>query len=162
MTHTTRSYPKTEPAVLVFPGQGSQRPSMAAGLLDASPVFAARLRRCAAAVETHLDRSVEGVLRQRPSAPSLDRVEVVQPVHSKTLWYSATRAGSPQRQIRRRAGDAQPHPGVTTGGPRNRSEGCDQRDCTPTADRRRAETESVNTPMTPTWTPIFQGTQEGL
>jgi acyl transferase domain-containing protein len=53
---------------------------MASDLLDASEVFAARLRRCADAIESHVDWSVEDVLRQRPGAPSLDRVEIVQPV----------------------------------------------------------------------------------
>jgi acyl transferase domain-containing protein len=43
-------------------------------------VFAARLRRCADAIETYVDSSVEDVLRQRSGAPSLERVEVVQPV----------------------------------------------------------------------------------
>jgi acyl transferase domain-containing protein len=66
--------------VLVFPGQGSQWAGMAADLIDTSEVFAARLRRCADAVETYVEWSVEDVLRQRPGAPSLDRVEVVQPV----------------------------------------------------------------------------------
>jgi acyl transferase domain-containing protein len=67
-------------AVLVFPGQGSQWSGMAAELLDESAVFAGRLRECAAAVEAHVDWSVEDVLRQRNGAPSLNRVEVVQPV----------------------------------------------------------------------------------
>jgi acyl transferase domain-containing protein len=53
---------------------------MGAELLDASPVFAARLRECASAVGEFADWSVEDVMRQRPGAPSLDRVEVVQPV----------------------------------------------------------------------------------
>jgi acyl transferase domain-containing protein len=66
--------------VLVFPGQGSQWPGMAVDLLDSSDVFAARLRECADAVETYVDWSVEDVLRQRPGAPSLEQVEVVQPV----------------------------------------------------------------------------------
>jgi acyl transferase domain-containing protein len=67
-------------AALVFPGQGAQWPGMAAELLDTSRVFATRLRECADAVEAYVDWSVEDVLRQRPGAPSLDRVEVVQPV----------------------------------------------------------------------------------
>jgi acyl transferase domain-containing protein len=66
--------------VLVFPGQGSQWTGMAADLLDTSEVFAARLRRCADAIGAYVDWSVEDVLRQRAGAPSLDRVEVVQPV----------------------------------------------------------------------------------
>lgn len=72
----------TVPAVLIFPGQGSQWPGMAADLLDASPVFTARLRECGAAVARYVGWDVESVLRQRPGAPTLDRVEIVQP----TLW----------------------------------------------------------------------------
>jgi acyl transferase domain-containing protein len=53
---------------------------MAVDLIDASGVFAARLRECADAIETHVDWSVEDVLRQQPGAPSLDDVDVVQPV----------------------------------------------------------------------------------
>lgn len=54
--------------VLVFPGQGSQWAGMAVDLIDSSDVFAARLRECAEAIETHVDWSVEDVLRQRPFA----------------------------------------------------------------------------------------------
>jgi acyl transferase domain-containing protein len=66
-------------AVLVFPGQGSQWAGMAAELLDTEPVFRARLRECDSAISAFAGWSVEEVLRQRPGAPSLDRVEVVQP-----------------------------------------------------------------------------------
>ncbi|MEU5032134.1 type I polyketide synthase [Streptomyces milbemycinicus] len=66
----------------VFPGQGSQWVGMALALADASPVFAEHFRRCAEAVERHTDYTVESVLRADPGAPSLDRVDVVQPV----LW----------------------------------------------------------------------------
>lgn len=66
--------------VLVFPGQGSQWTGMAVDLIDDSDVFGARLRECADAIEAYVDWSVEDVLRQRPGAPSLEHVEVVQPV----------------------------------------------------------------------------------
>jgi polyketide synthase 7 len=66
--------------VLVFPGQGSQWAGMAADLIDTSDVSAARLRRCADAIGADVDWSVEDVLKQRSGAPTLDRVEVVQPV----------------------------------------------------------------------------------
>ena len=66
--------------VFVFPGQGAQWVGMGAELLDTAPVFASRLRECAAAVEAHVDWSVEAVLRQLDGAPSLDLIEVVQPV----------------------------------------------------------------------------------
>ncbi|MFJ9785948.1 type I polyketide synthase [Amycolatopsis sp. NPDC101161] len=64
--------------VFVFPGQGGQWAGMAAELLDASPVFAARLAECAAALAPHLDWDVVDVLRQ--GTPSLDRTDVLQPV----------------------------------------------------------------------------------
>ncbi|MCM4084181.1 type I polyketide synthase [Paractinoplanes hotanensis] len=66
--------------VFVFPGQGGQWPGMAADLLDTSPAFAARLRECDTALGEHLDYSVEAVLRQEAGTPSLDRLDVVQPV----------------------------------------------------------------------------------
>ncbi|BBB02259.1 putative modular polyketide synthase [Actinacidiphila reveromycinica] len=65
--------------VLVFPGQGSQWPGMAAELLDSSPEFAAMVERCAAALAPCTDWSLVDVLRGAPGAASLDRVDVVQP-----------------------------------------------------------------------------------
>jgi acyl transferase domain-containing protein len=64
--------------VFVFPGQGGQWAGMAAELLAGSPVFAARLAECAAALAPHLDWDVIDVLRQ--GTPSLDRTDVLQPV----------------------------------------------------------------------------------
>ncbi|MGW7064434.1 type I polyketide synthase [Streptomyces sp. NPDC054904] len=63
----------------VFPGQGSQWVGMAAGLLDSSAVFAARVDECAKALEPFTDWSLTAVLRGVEDAPSLDRVDVVQP-----------------------------------------------------------------------------------
>lgn len=82
MTTALVSPPSTHPApaaVLLFPGQGSQWAGMAAGLLDTAPVFAARFRECDCAIGEFTDWSVEDVLRQRPGAPALSRVEIVQP-----------------------------------------------------------------------------------
>ncbi|MEV4767591.1 beta-ketoacyl synthase N-terminal-like domain-containing protein, partial [Micromonospora chokoriensis] len=65
--------------VFVFPGQGSQWVGMAAGLLNAEPVFAARVAECAAALAPFVDWNLLDVLR---SDDPLERVDVVQPV----LW----------------------------------------------------------------------------
>jgi mycoketide-CoA synthase len=65
--------------VLVFPGQGAQWPGMAAGLLDASPVFAETIAECDRALAEFADWSLAGVLRGDPGGPGLERVDVVQP-----------------------------------------------------------------------------------
>ncbi|MEU1133259.1 SDR family NAD(P)-dependent oxidoreductase [Streptomyces sp. NPDC005900] len=65
--------------VFVFPGQGSQWAGMAVELLNAEPVFAERLRSCAAALAEFVDWDLEDVLRQAAHAPTLERVDVVQP-----------------------------------------------------------------------------------
>ncbi|MEU4626905.1 type I polyketide synthase, partial [Actinoplanes sp. NPDC023801] len=67
--------------VMIFPGQGSQWAGMAAGLLRESPVFAARIAECAAALDEHVDWSLLDVLRSDDDR-LLQRVDVVQPV----LW----------------------------------------------------------------------------
>nr|APD71701.1 type I polyketide synthase 7 [Streptomyces sp.] len=80
--------------VFVFPGQGSQWAGMAVELLDAEPVFAERLRDCAAALAEFVDWDLDGVLRQTAGAPTLERVDVVQPaswavmVSLAALWRS--------------------------------------------------------------------------
>lgn len=66
--------------VFVFPGQGSQWPEMARPLLDSSDVFRARIEACAEALAPHVDWSLLAVLRGEASAPSLERVDVLQPV----------------------------------------------------------------------------------
>ncbi|MGW0811285.1 SDR family NAD(P)-dependent oxidoreductase, partial [Nonomuraea sp. NPDC002799] len=66
--------------VFVFPGQGSQWAGMARELLDVSPVFRDSVRACAEALEPHLDWSVLDVLTERPGAPAMSRVDVVQPI----------------------------------------------------------------------------------
>ncbi|MFI5756993.1 type I polyketide synthase, partial [Streptomyces sp. NPDC051569] len=65
--------------VFVFPGQGSQWVGMGARLLDESPVFAERVGECAAALAEFTDWSLVDVLRGVEDAPSLERVDVVQP-----------------------------------------------------------------------------------
>ncbi|MFF5538292.1 type I polyketide synthase [Streptomyces cinerochromogenes] len=80
--------------VFVFPGQGAQWPRMAVELLDTSPVFAERMRECAAALGRVVDWSLLDVLRGVPGAPTLERVDVVQPalfammVSLARLWES--------------------------------------------------------------------------
>ncbi|MER6214495.1 SDR family NAD(P)-dependent oxidoreductase [Streptomyces sp. NPDC001674] len=64
----------------VFPGQGSQWPAMAEGLLERSAAFRETAAACDEALRAYLDWSVLDVLRQVPGAPSLARVDVVQPV----------------------------------------------------------------------------------
>ncbi|MCD0451595.1 SDR family NAD(P)-dependent oxidoreductase [Actinocorallia sp. API 0066] len=66
--------------VFVFPGQGSQWPEMARTLLDADPAFRAKIDEVAAAFAPHVSWSLLDVLRGAPAAPTLDRVDVVQPV----------------------------------------------------------------------------------
>ncbi|WP_435817557.1 type I polyketide synthase [Micromonospora sediminicola] len=78
----------------VFPGQGSQWVGMAADLLATAPVFAETLTACAQALRPHLDWSPVDVIRGAPDAPSLERVDVVQPtlfavgVSLAALWRS--------------------------------------------------------------------------
>ncbi len=68
--------------VLVFPGQGSQWVGMGAALLDASPVFGARVAECEWALAPYVEWSLTDVLRGTGDAGDLGRVDVVQPV----LW----------------------------------------------------------------------------
>ena len=65
--------------VLVFPGQGSQYPGMAAGLAAACPPFAAALQAAAAALDPLTGWPLHAVLDGDPAAPSLDRADVTQP-----------------------------------------------------------------------------------
>ena len=66
--------------VFVFPGQGSQWTGMAVELLDTAPAFADQMRRCDAAFTEFVDWSLLEAVRGSVDAPSLDRVDVVQPV----------------------------------------------------------------------------------
>ncbi|WP_443667652.1 type I polyketide synthase [Kibdelosporangium banguiense] len=77
--------------VFVFPGQGAQWAGMATELLASSPVFAAAMGECAAALAPHVDWDLVDVVRD---ASSLERVDVVQPalwavmVSLAALWRS--------------------------------------------------------------------------
>jgi polyene macrolide polyketide synthase len=66
--------------VFIFPGQGSQWAEMARPLLETSPAFREQIEACEKALSPHVDWSLLAVLRGEPGAPSLERVDVVQPV----------------------------------------------------------------------------------
>ncbi|MEU6162090.1 type I polyketide synthase [Streptomyces sp. NPDC047130] len=70
---------RTGRLAMLFSGQGSQWPAMAAGLLDADEVFTRTVHACEAALAPHTDFSLTDVLRGAEGAPTLDRVDVVQP-----------------------------------------------------------------------------------
>ncbi|HEY8984553.1 MAG TPA: acyltransferase domain-containing protein [Streptomyces sp.] len=72
-------------AVFVFPGQGTEWPGMAVDLLRSAPVFADRVRACERALAPHVDWSLEEVLTGGGGAPSLERVDVLQPVLFATM-----------------------------------------------------------------------------
>jgi acyl transferase domain-containing protein len=63
----------------VFPGQGSHWIGMGRHLLRTSAVFRERLRECADALAPYIDWNLTDVVAGVPGAPTLDRVDVVQP-----------------------------------------------------------------------------------
>ena len=65
--------------VLIFPGQGSQHPGMAAGLLSRPGPFAAHIAACQDALAPYITWSLPAVLNGDPGAPPLERPDVVQP-----------------------------------------------------------------------------------
>ncbi|MFB4304481.1 SDR family NAD(P)-dependent oxidoreductase [Actinomadura sp. GTD37] len=81
-------------AVFVFPGQGTQWIGMGRDLLDDSAVFAESIAACDKALATWTGWSVTDVLRGVPDAPSMERIEVLQPalfavmVSLAELWRS--------------------------------------------------------------------------
>ncbi len=81
-------------AVFVFPGQGSQWVGMAVSLLGSAPVFAAEFEACDRVLSGLVGWRLVDVLRGVEGAPSLDRVDVVQPalfavmVSLAALWRS--------------------------------------------------------------------------
>ncbi|MFD8288329.1 SDR family NAD(P)-dependent oxidoreductase [Streptomyces lavendulae] len=97
-TVTGRASEDPGQVAFVFPGQGSQWRGMAAELFASSPVFAARLAECDAALRPHVGWSVTDVVRDRlgdaDQDPSPDDVVVVQcalwavMVSLAALWQS--------------------------------------------------------------------------
>jgi acyl transferase domain-containing protein/acyl-CoA synthetase (AMP-forming)/AMP-acid ligase II len=66
--------------VFVLPGQGAQYAGMGRELYEHHRVFAETVDACDAVLQPLAGWSVRDVLCQEPSAPALDRVDVVQPV----------------------------------------------------------------------------------
>ncbi|MDI5937985.1 beta-ketoacyl synthase N-terminal-like domain-containing protein, partial [Micromonospora sp. DH15] len=69
----------TGKTVFVFPGHGTQYPRMGLDLYTTNPTFAHHLQACDTALQPHTGWSLLDVLHQKPDAPDLDRVDVVQP-----------------------------------------------------------------------------------
>ncbi|MFJ2960655.1 type I polyketide synthase [Streptomyces sp. NPDC087270] len=67
-------------AVFVFPGQGSQWVGMASALLERSEVFRDTFADCERVFDDLVGWSVTGAMAGAPDAPSLERLDVVQPV----------------------------------------------------------------------------------
>ncbi len=80
--------------VFVFPGQGAQWVGMAVELLGSSVVFAERMAECEAVLGEFVGWSLSGVLRGEVGAPSLERVDVVQPVSFAVMVSLAALWGS--------------------------------------------------------------------
>ncbi|MEV5986270.1 type I polyketide synthase [Streptomyces sp. NPDC052051] len=93
-TVTGGTEPTVGKTVLVFPGQGAQWQGMARELLEQAPEFARSMADCDRALADWVDWSLLSVVRGEPGAPSLERVDVVQPalfavmVSLAALWRS--------------------------------------------------------------------------
>jgi polyketide synthase 7 len=66
--------------VFVLSGHGSQWAGMASELLERSPAFARHIESCEQALTPHLGWSLTEVLEGAQGAPSLERIDVIQPV----------------------------------------------------------------------------------
>ena len=66
--------------VFIFPGRGAQWTGVATELLDTAPAFAEQMRRCDTAFTEFVDWSLLDTVRAGAVSPSVDRVDVAQPV----------------------------------------------------------------------------------
>ncbi|MEU5314970.1 type I polyketide synthase [Streptomyces sp. NPDC021562] len=78
--HVVTGTPTGSDAVFVFPGQGSQWVGMASALLAGSEVFRDAFADCERVFADLVGWSVTGAMAGAPDAPSLERLDVVQPV----------------------------------------------------------------------------------
>ncbi|WP_308402165.1 type I polyketide synthase [Streptomyces shenzhenensis] len=78
--HVVTGTPTGAEAVFVFPGQGSQWVGMASALLERSTVFRDAFADCERVFADLVGWSVTGAMAGDPDAPSLERLDVVQPV----------------------------------------------------------------------------------
>jgi polyketide synthase 12 len=67
--------------VFVFPGQGSQWAGMGVDLSEASPVFKGKLEECFAEISEHVGWDPWAVLLGADGAPTLESIDVLQPVN---------------------------------------------------------------------------------
>ncbi|MFJ3780100.1 type I polyketide synthase [Streptomyces sp. NPDC090075] len=79
-SHVVTGAPTGAEAVFVFPGQGSQWVGMASALLERSEVFRDAFADCERVFAELVGWSVTGAMAGDPEAPSLERLDVVQPV----------------------------------------------------------------------------------
>nr|WP_018680913.1 type I polyketide synthase [Actinokineospora enzanensis] len=82
VVHGDSAVGRDRKVVMVFPGQGSQWAGMGVDLLATSPAFAERIIECEQALAPHVGWSLRDVLHGVAGAPSLELVDVAQPV----LW----------------------------------------------------------------------------
>ena len=88
--------------VFVFPSGGSQWAEKAVELLDSAPAFADQMRLCDAALAEFVDWSLLEVVRGSVGSPSLDRVDVVQPVLFAAMVVAGRAMASAGHRARRR------------------------------------------------------------